>query len=70
MDLIEEDMRRVVVYLIWKAEWWEAQAELPASDSNLDQGVKLGLSGYSFCQAHLSRLLAHTSGAIYRPDFV
>ncbi|PPR08116.1 hypothetical protein CVT24_010770 [Panaeolus cyanescens] len=55
IQLVEEEMRRVVSYLRWKASWWESQA---TQRSDADNDVYLGLSAYAHKQALYNHALA------------
>ncbi|PPQ82072.1 hypothetical protein CVT24_009738, partial [Panaeolus cyanescens] len=48
IQLVVEEMRRVVTYLRWKSTWWETQA---SQRPNADRDVYLGLSAYAHKQA-------------------
>ncbi|KAH6904722.1 hypothetical protein BKA70DRAFT_1373432 [Coprinopsis sp. MPI-PUGE-AT-0042] len=48
VDLLEEEMRRVVAYLRWQARWWKDQADLR---QDCDGSIKLGLRGYTHKQS-------------------
>ncbi|TEB28145.1 hypothetical protein FA13DRAFT_1711969 [Coprinellus micaceus] len=56
VQLIKEEMRRVVVYLHWKAGWWEGQGIRRSDDIDVD--VAHGLEAYSAKQASYCRRLA------------
>lgn len=53
--LVVEEMRRVIVFLDWKADWWEGErsrrVKAPAA-------VKKGLHAYASKQADLYRTIA------------
>ncbi|TEB21686.1 hypothetical protein FA13DRAFT_1582307, partial [Coprinellus micaceus] len=56
VQLIKEEMCRVVVYLHWKAGWWEGQGIRRSDDIDVD--VAHGLEAYSAKQASYCRRLA------------
>jgi hypothetical protein len=60
-------MRRVVAYLVWKAEWWESRAELRAATMASDSSVFNGVSAYARKQASLLRHLADSSVSLWSP---
>ncbi|KAJ3710041.1 hypothetical protein C8R42DRAFT_597743 [Lentinula raphanica] len=51
--ILEEEMRRTLVYFEWKAAWWEAKAEV--QDFEADHAA--GVSAYAFQQANVWRSL-------------
>ncbi|KAH6886031.1 hypothetical protein BKA70DRAFT_1465400 [Coprinopsis sp. MPI-PUGE-AT-0042] len=55
--ILQEEMRRTVVYLLWKADWWESRVSLRA-DAQVDGSVLSGVQGYAWKQAWLLRRLA------------
>ncbi|PPQ80537.1 hypothetical protein CVT24_002657 [Panaeolus cyanescens] len=57
VQLLLEEMRRVVDYLTWKSAWWEKQA---SRRPDADEAVKAGLSSYAHKQASFHRLLAQS----------
>jgi hypothetical protein len=54
--LLQEEMRRVVVYLNWKGDWWVLQAKRRQGVVTPD--IANGLSSYAYRQAAYSRQLA------------
>lgn len=46
--IVQEEMRRVLVYLSWRAEWWRERSSLRTHD---DGSVLSGVSGYANKQA-------------------
>ena len=57
-QLVQEEMRRIVVYLEWKAAWWKAQASRRTVDNS---ALAQGLSAYAYRQESLLTLLAASS---------
>jgi hypothetical protein len=55
VNLLHEEMHRVLVFLPWKADWWMQQAE---SRSVLDLSLSEGLQAYSMQQSYVQTLLA------------
>ncbi|KAH6893986.1 hypothetical protein BKA70DRAFT_1320196 [Coprinopsis sp. MPI-PUGE-AT-0042] len=53
--LIQEEMRRVVAYLGWKAQWWQSHAELPPFKP---VDIAHGVRAYALKQARMSNLLS------------
>ncbi len=64
--LVQEEMRRVVVYLIWKADWWREQGDRrQVNDPSLAQG----LSAYAEFQASNWEHLAESCASKWTPGF-
>ena len=63
VELLEEEMRRVVVYLRWHLEWWKSQA---ARRIGCEEGLQLGLCCYAFKQAANLASLANSSLVIWK----
>jgi len=55
VQLVMEEMRRVLTFLEWKAAWWDGQQEAPL---NVSHGVLEGAQAYAAKQAHVNRALA------------
>ncbi|THU86082.1 hypothetical protein K435DRAFT_684412, partial [Dendrothele bispora CBS 962.96] len=51
--LLREEMRRSLVSLEWKAQWWEARCKTPAEDKTHAEGV----AAYAHSQAAIMRAL-------------
>ncbi|PPQ81721.1 hypothetical protein CVT24_003406, partial [Panaeolus cyanescens] len=64
--LIEEEMRRCVAYLAWKAQWWEAKASHRSGDS-VPSILASGLRAYAMKQADYSRRLAGSCAVKWGP---
>ena len=60
----QEEMRRVVAWFEWKADWWEQQATR-RTDAKLD--ILQGISAYAYKQANLFRHMATRCAAECRP---
>ncbi|KAF6743253.1 hypothetical protein DFP72DRAFT_1080451 [Ephemerocybe angulata] len=64
VELLQEEMRRVVVYLFWKAEWWEGKRH---ENKAVPQDIRLGLEAYGAKQAWYCRELARSSLQLWVP---
>jgi hypothetical protein len=53
--IVQEEMRRVIAYHEWKAQWWRSQV---ARGSDTDDSRVHGVTAYAEKQAHLSEQLA------------
>ncbi|KAJ2921118.1 hypothetical protein H1R20_g15975, partial [Candolleomyces eurysporus] len=62
--LVQEEMRRSVVYLGWKANWWNVHAALPAFKAD---DVAHGVSAYATKQAALCSQLATRFSQVWEP---
>jgi hypothetical protein len=62
--LIQEEMRRVVKFHKWKAEWWRGQA---GHHSDTSASVIHGVTAYAEKQAYLCECLAQSCVAIWLP---
>jgi hypothetical protein len=62
--LVTEEMRRVVAFLDWKANWWRAQGQCRM---DLRGDIKDGLMAYANRQGHLMQHLAETFAALWCP---
>ncbi|KAF6754950.1 hypothetical protein DFP72DRAFT_755635, partial [Ephemerocybe angulata] len=63
--LLQEEMRRVVVYLFWKADWWGGKGRQANKHASPD--VRLGLSAYASKQASYCWQLAYSSLKVWTP---
>lgn len=54
MELLQEEMRRILVFLVWQAEWWEKQCRIKVCT---DTGIADGVSAYAMRQAALRQSL-------------
>lgn len=57
-QLVQEEMRRIVAYLEWKADWWNAQAERRVA---LSAPLAEGVRAYALRQSSLMITLAASS---------
>ncbi|KAF8817302.1 hypothetical protein BYT27DRAFT_7075222, partial [Phlegmacium glaucopus] len=55
-QLVQEEMRWVVAYFTWKAEWWWEQAK---RRTHADHATQQGISAYAQKQAFIMNTLAH-----------
>ena len=62
--LVQEEMRRVVMYHEWKAGWWHSQA---ARRSDVDASVVHGVMAYAEKQAYFCECLARSCVASWLP---
>ncbi|KAJ7690749.1 hypothetical protein B0H17DRAFT_1159968 [Mycena rosella] len=56
VQLLQEEMRRVMHFLKWKANWWEMQRE--ARGTQIPAVLRARLAAYAARQAHLHRQVA------------
>ncbi|KAJ3509664.1 hypothetical protein NMY22_g16220 [Coprinellus aureogranulatus] len=64
VQLVQEEMRRTVVYLFWKAKWWE---EKSGAKMSVPDDIQRGLAGYANRQAWYCRRLATSSLTCWKP---
>ncbi|TRM58840.1 hypothetical protein BD626DRAFT_409846, partial [Schizophyllum amplum] len=57
VDILKEEMRRVLRFLGWRATWWDVRAAFTAT---LDPAGRAGIRAYALRQAHLMRRLRTT----------
>ena len=62
--LVQEEMRRVIAFLDWKASWWRSQSQCR---SDVREDIKAGLASYAARQGHLMQNLAETFAALWYP---
>ncbi len=62
--LVQEEMRRVIEYLRWRAQWWRDRSFTRVHD---DATVLSGISGYSFKQAAVCNLIAEQCARYWLP---
>jgi hypothetical protein len=55
VELLAEEMRRVLVFLEWKATWWMNQGNRPF---DVSPDIADGVRAYAAKQAHIHRTLA------------
>ncbi|KAG6809103.1 hypothetical protein H0H92_001589 [Tricholoma furcatifolium] len=66
VELVQEEMRRVIQYLAWRAAWWRSRGEGSEAVTN-DKSFRSGLEGYAERQANLLDQLAVSSAACWLP---
>jgi hypothetical protein len=62
--LIQEEMRRVVAYHKWKADWWR---ERSSTRDSVDQVILSGISGYAHKQAAMCTRMAEQCALSWLP---
>ena len=62
--IVQEEMRRVIEYLRWKAAWWQARTSLR---SHYDNGIVSGISGYANKQAAICSRMAEQCASYWVP---
>lgn len=67
VELLQEEMRRVVMFLEWKSTDWLAKAD--ARGGNLDSDIKSGLNAYAQKQSAIYRNLAISFAKLWYPMF-
>jgi hypothetical protein len=55
VQLVAEEMRRVLAFLEWKAAWWMEREE---KHLDVSPDIADGISAYAAKQAHINRALA------------
>lgn len=64
IQLLCEEMRRVLVFMLWKRDWWLERADLRA-DARVD--IRSGLKAYAARQAAVFGGLALQFATLWRP---
>jgi hypothetical protein len=62
--IIQEEMRRVIAYQLWRAQWWLDQRGRRA---NIDGATLQGIAAYAEKQANLCEALAYRCGMKWLP---
>ena len=62
--LVQEEMRRVVAYHKWKADWWRERSSMR---SNADPVILSGISGYAHKQADMCTRMADQCALYWLP---
>jgi hypothetical protein len=62
--LVQEEMRRVLVYLRWRADWWRKQSSLRLHS---DESIVSGISGYAHKQAAICIQMAKQCACYWLP---
>jgi hypothetical protein len=68
VELVVEEMRRVVTFLDWKAQWWKAQGN--ARSDYLGADLRDGVSAYAAKQAHIHSAMAQSFAARWYPALI
>ena len=68
VELLQEEMRRVVTFLEWKSQDWLAKVETPRG--NVTPDIQCGLNAYAKKQAAVHRNLALSFAKLWRPTLV
>lgn len=64
VQIIQEEMRRTIVYYEWKQQWWLEQNTQPATSEDT---IQLGISAYSQKQAHYCKCMAESFARAWLP---
>lgn len=62
--IVEEEMRRAIIYLRWKADWWDERSTLR---SHADGSILSGVSGYAYKQAAICDRMAERFAVHWLP---
>jgi hypothetical protein len=62
--LVQEEMRRVIAYHKWKADWWRERGSMR---HHPDQVISSGISGYAHKQADMSTRMAEQCALHWLP---
>jgi hypothetical protein len=65
VQLVSEEMRRVLAFLEWKAGWWDRQREIQL---NVCGDILEGAHAYAAKQAHVNRALAASFEVRWRAE--
>jgi hypothetical protein len=68
VELLQEEMRRVVMFLEWKSEDWLAKQDVRST--SVSSGVQSGLSAYARKQAAIYHDLAVSFVRLWRPTLI
>ena len=68
VELLQEEMRRTVMFLEWKSQRWVAKVEGPKGNSTPD--IQSGLNAYAKKQAAIYHNLAVSFARLWRPTLV
>lgn len=64
VELIQEEMRRTVVYYEWKASWW---LQKNIQDPTIDDSTRHGIAAYAQKQAYYCKCLAESFASTWLP---
>jgi hypothetical protein len=62
--IVQEEMRRAIVYLVWKAGWWRERSSLR---DHMDETILSGVSGYAHKQAMICSRMAERCAVYWLP---
>lgn len=67
--LVIEEMRRVIFYLEWKADWWQQQTRRRsnAGENTARDDVQSGIEAYSHRQSQMLRSIAKSFASLWYP---
>ena len=63
VQIIQEEMRRTIVYYEWKEQWWLQNARQATGDDSIQHGI----TAYSQKQAHYCKCLAESFAMVWLP---
>jgi len=63
VQLVAEEMWRILAFLEWKAGWWDRQGEVQL---NVSSDILEGAHAYAAKQAHINRALAASFGVRWK----
>ena len=66
VQIIQEEMRRTIVYYEWKKQWWLEQNSWSATIAS-DNTIQHGITAYSQKQAHYCKCMAKSSAMAWLP---
>ncbi|KAF8999310.1 hypothetical protein BDQ17DRAFT_1328384 [Cyathus striatus] len=67
--ILKEEMRKVIQYLEWKAEWWTGITDVRNYDSSIGNDIKQGVKAYAMKQASICQRLAQHCANWWIPAF-
>ena len=64
VQIIQEEMRRTIIYYEWKKQWWLKQNPQPTTSEDT---IQHGISAYSQKQAHYCECMAQSFAMAWLP---
>jgi hypothetical protein len=64
VELVQEEMRRVLMYHDWKASWWRSR---PACSADVGSELDGGRRAYCYKQAYIWEKIAKNFASRWRP---
>jgi hypothetical protein len=64
VQIIQEEMRRTIVYYEWKQQWW---LEKNPQQTNIEDTIQHGITAYSEKQAHYCKCMAESFAIAWLP---